>query len=287
MDSTSRVLVVGADGLIGSALARRFRADGREVVATSRHAERGLPPLDLAREASSWPLPPGIAIAYLCAAVTSAEACRSMESHAWAVNVEGTTDLARRLIEGGATVVFLSSNMVFDGTVPRTRADAATCPGTAYGRMKAEAERRLLAIGERVWIVRMTKVLGTAVPLFSRWHRSLAGGEPIHPFLDKVMAPMTVDFAVDVLTQLPRRIDRGILQVSATDDVRYVEVAERLARVIGATPRLVQPIRPDDAATAPLHTTLDMSRLQDDFGIAAPAPWEAIEKAIGTFPPLA
>lgn len=280
MGTSGRVLIVGGDGMIGSALARRLRGKGRDVVTTSRRSGRECPPLDLARDANTWPLPGDIRTAYLCAAVTAIEACESPGSHAWAVNVEGTTTLARRLVAEGSHVVFLSSNMVFDGSTPFTQADAATCPTTAYGRMKAEAERRLLLLGGHACVVRLTKVFGPAVPLLVRWEAALLAGEPIHPFADKCVSPIPCDFAVDVLARLIPNPVQGILQVSSSDEVTYDAVALRLARFLDAPQRLVNPIRARQPEGPPLHATLDTSRLLRDCGIAAPASRQAIDLAL-------
>lgn len=285
MKPIGRILVVGGDGLIGHAVAGRLRRDGHDVVATSRRSVPALPSLDLARDASSWPIPHGIGLAYICAAITSIEACTIRRDEAWAVNVEGTTAIAQRLVEAGSRVVFLSSNMVFDGSTPFTPAGAETCPRTDYGRMKVEAERRLLALGDAVWVVRLTKVFGPNPPLVSRWRRSLTAGEPVHPFADMVLAPLSAAFAADVLARLAGSGGHGILQVSATADIGYVEVATRLAQLVGAPRELVQPLGSGTVGGAPLHTTLDAARLREQFGLHAPSPWDAIEHAFGAAPP--
>ncbi len=56
-----------------------------------------------------------------------------------------TSLLIKRLVAVGIFVVFISSNAVFDGTIPFVRADQPVNPKTAYGRQKAAAEEALFA----------------------------------------------------------------------------------------------------------------------------------------------
>src|SRR5690606_26325829 len=115
--------------------------------------------LDLADDPPRWRLPEDVAVAFLCAAVTALRSCEADPAGTARANVEHTARLASMLVGRGAFVVFLSSNLVFDGSEPRRRADAPTCPATEYGRQKAAAEGALLAMGG-VSIVRLTKVVG-------------------------------------------------------------------------------------------------------------------------------
>jgi|688.fasta_scaffold94806_2 dTDP-4-dehydrorhamnose reductase len=280
MPETGRVLVVGADGLVGATVAARLEAAGTSVIRTSRRGSPGSMPLDMSALSTQWSPPPGVAAAVLCAAVTSTEACRDRPDEARRVNVEGTLELARRLADAGARIVFLSTNLVFDGSTPFTPATAARCPRTAYGRMKAEAEERLLALGGTT-VVRLTKVVGRTLPVIDRWRDSLDRGEPIRPLTDLVVAPVSLDLAAMVIAATAREPLGPILQVSARADVTYADVAARLAARWGAASALVQPASAADLGLAlehlPAHTTLDASLVRDRLGIEPPDPWAALD----------
>jgi dTDP-4-dehydrorhamnose reductase len=280
MAGDARVLVIGADGAIGSAVAARLEAAGTAVARTSRRGHLADIPLDLAALPAAWSPPPGISAAILCAAVTSTEACRDRPDEARRVNVEGTLELGRRLADAGARIVFLSTNLVFDGSAPFTPATAARCPRTAYGRMKAEAEERLLALGGTT-VIRLTKVIDRTLPVIDRWRDSLGREEPIRPLTDLVMAPVSLDLATTVIAAAAREPLGPILQVSACADVSYAEVATRLALRWRAAPGLVLPTTAAELGLAieylPRHTTLDASAVRDKIGIEPPDPWAAIE----------
>ena len=277
-------MVVGADGMIGSALADHLVRTGRSVVRTTRRGESGSLVLDLAARPGDWQMPEGLAVAYLCAAVTSIESCRDHPEAAAGVNVAGTEWLAGRLLDAGARVVFPSTSLVFDGSSPHPRVDSPTVPVTAYGRMKAEAERRLLGQGARVAVLRLTKVIGAGMPLLARWAGSLTEGRPIHPFADMVMAPVALPLAIEVLDRLGNGGAEGIFHLSASHDVSYADVARRLAERLNADADLVRPVSaaaaglPADQVVA--RSALDVGRLTAEFGLPAPDPWQAIAWAI-------
>lgn len=278
------VLVVGAHGMVGSALADHLARAGRAVVRTTRSGGGGSLALDLAARPAGWQVPEGLAVAYLCAAVTSIASCRDQAEAAAAVNVAGTEWLAGRVLDAGARVVFPSTSLVFDGSSPHPRFDEPTRPVTAYGRMKAEAERRLLGLEGGVAVLRITKVIGSGMPLLGRWARALAEGLPIEPFSDMVMAPVALPLVIEALDRLGTGGAEGIFHLSASHDVSYADVARRLADRLGADADLVRPVSavsaglPADEIVA--RSALDVGRLTAEFGLSAPDPWHAIDWAI-------
>ena len=276
-------LIVGADGMLGRRLALRLADRGERVLRTMREPEPGAIGLDLSADVAAWTLPREVEVAYLCAAVASLERCRRDPAGTWSVNVTGTVNLARAVIRHGAMVVFPSTNLVFDGSVALQRVETPVAPATEYGRQKAEAERQLMALSDRVCIIRFSKVLGPGTPLFTQWADDLRQGRTIRPLADMVLAPVPLDFAVDVLFRAGREGLRGILQVSGPQDVSYESVARHIARRIGASETLIEPITSAGSGLnlehVPLHTTLDVSRLRDDLAMTPPDVWTTIDGA--------
>jgi dTDP-4-dehydrorhamnose reductase len=190
--------------------------------------------------------------------------------------------LARRLAGDGAFVVFLSTNLVYDGSVPLRRADEATCPVTEYGRQKAAVERALLAAGAAVSIVRLTKVVTGEVMPFRGWLQALQNRESIYPFADMVMAPVPLSFAIEALHRIADRRLEGIVQVSAERDISFADAARRLASRMSAPLDLVRPVSAAEAGRSfevmPKHTTLDTSRLRVEVEMTPPEAWCAIDE---------
>jgi dTDP-4-dehydrorhamnose reductase len=288
MAAEEKILVVGSEGMIGGSLAAHLAGHGRTVVRTARTpgAVGEAVPLDLSSDPSSWTVPDDVSVAYLCAAVTSLDRCRQHPVETRAVNVSATLHLAEMLLRKGAFVVCFSSNLVFDGSVAFEKADAAHCPRTEYGRQKAEMEKGLLNLGRRVCIIRFTKVMGPGDRLLTQWQVALRKGEPIHPFHDMVMAPVSLPFATRVLEVVGAMKPDAVIQVSASSDVTYENVARYVAGRIGAPAELIRPISAKDSERAPewltAHTTLDTQRLQKDCKCTPPDVWDAVQCAIGS-----
>lgn len=216
--------------------------------------------------AASWVPPSGVTTAYFCVAVTSQEACQNAFHQAYAVNVSNTVLLIRRLVEAGVFVVFPSTNLVFDGSQPRVLAEAVRCPRTAYGRMKAEAEMKLLTLGDGVGVVRLTKVVYDQLPIFAQWFTLLSRGVTVHPFRDMVFSPLPLRDAVSVFVAVGQERAHGITQASAQDDISYAQACSLLASHLNITEPLVKPVSWQDSDQRPDHvpefTTLDTTRAE-------------------------
>jgi dTDP-4-dehydrorhamnose reductase len=277
------LLVVGADGLIGRELARQLRDAGKPVIETTRRkgatsTDRIF--LDLSTLSESH-LPAQPSVSFLCASITRLEQCRTNPEKTAAINVRGTISLAKSLIDRGSFVVFLSTNLVYDGSVPFQKASCPVNPQSEYGRQKAAVERELLSCGGAVAIVRLTKVLSPDASLFKGWISALRAKNTIHPFSDVTFSPVSLSFVVEVLIRVATRRLSGIIQVSATEDITYQEAAFYLARRLGVCQELVQPVRASDAGLhledSPRYTSLDTNRIEVDLDMKPPNVWTTMK----------
>lgn len=234
------VLIVGGDSLIGRALRESYRAAGVSCLATSRRAGQH-PRLDLAAAPETWELANNYSTAFLCAGRTRLADCEAHPAETELINVTRTTELARTLHDRGAFVVFLSTNLVFDGSTAFPTVDDAPNPTTAYGRQKAEAEKILRELGDRVALVRLTKVVHPEMPSLLDWAAALRQREVIHPYSDMVFSPIPLDFVAGALRSIASRRTGGIIHLSAERDVSYASLAASLAVHLKVAPDLVQP----------------------------------------------
>ncbi|MFH1148463.1 MAG: sugar nucleotide-binding protein [Pseudomonadota bacterium] len=277
-------LVVGADGLIGRALADGLASKEYHVLETTRRVDylsENRIFLDLCGNSPKWLPPCPIFAAYLCAGVSSLESCRTKPAHTALVNVHNTVQLATLLAARGTFIVYPSSNLVHDGCLPFRKIDDPVCPQSEYGRQKAEVEKKLLALGERASIVRMTKVIGKDTPLLKGWIQKLRKGKEIHPFSDMAMAPVPLHSVINVLIGVVELRLSGIVQISGERDITYEEAARYIAWRLGVDANLVQPVSSKERGlpreAVPSSTTLDMTRLQKELGIEIPGVWQTLD----------
>ena len=198
--------------------------------------------------------------AYICTGITKTKECEERPLEAYGVNVENTIDLCERFPKG----VWISSERVFDGSKPfRDKRDSRS-PTTEYGRQKVIAENFLL--GEGYGVIRFSKVIGWDVPLFEGWINDIRQGKEIHPFSNMSMAPVSLEYACEVLRKI--RGMRGLYQLSGDEDIPYDRIAKHICNYMGRDTDLVQPVESDRPHP---HTTLI-----SDFD--RPDSWEVINE---------
>jgi len=257
-------LVVGGDSTIGAALMQSLAAENIPVTATSRRKDSSLLYLNLADDPAQWPALPHADIAYFCAAITKLDMCENSPEAARKINVTHMQALAERLQKNGTFIIFLSSNQVFDGTLPHRKTTDAACPVNAYGKQKAEFEQWLLARPTPSAVLRLTKVISTPLPMLAQWKNALQKNEPVEAFDDLVFAPLPLSNVLESLLELGEKKHAGIHHLSGPRDISYYDIAVKLAETLGVNTKLVKPI----SATSknipphflPKHGTLECNK---------------------------
>lgn len=273
-----RVLIIGVDGAIGSALAEALTERDHQVWGTTRRDRSSGPSerirLDLATGDLSKVALPRVDVAIVCAAMARFADCRSQPELARQVNVTAPALLAERLTNDGTRVVLLSTSAVFDGRTPHVSAETAYAPLSAYGRLKAEAESRIRALGAPAGVLRLSKVIAPATPLVAEWVARLSAGKPIDAFQDLTLAPITLADAVHAATAAIEDERGGIYQASGAQDIAYLDLAMQLVRDLGSPAELV---RAASAAEQGIpeeemlrYTSLDSGRLTARTGWKPP-----------------
>lgn len=162
MNSPTRYLITGASGMLGRDLQSAL-AD-RAVTALTRHE------LDITDPLACADAVAGHDVVLNTAAYTAVDAAESDEDRATLVNATGAENLARASAAAGAVLVQYSTDYVFsgDGVGPYPE-DAPLAPVSAYGRSKAEGERRARAAHpEGTIVLRTAWLYGEHGPNFVR-----------------------------------------------------------------------------------------------------------------------
>ena len=263
----SKALVVGARGVIGSALYNHLVPNYSLVYGTSRRVQdrQDFVQIDLSNSFDGLSKIAGICdIAFICAATTKAVDCENDRAESYEVNVTYTLKMVKILQDLGVFVVWLSSNAVFSGERPFCGLDEPYMPLTEYGRQKAEAEQEILELGG-VAIVRLTKVLSKNTPLISGWVNDLRDGKEIYPFSDAYFSPISLNYAIDGIAKVGRNLGSGIFNISGSEDISYSDFARLLAVKLCGVDNLVKPVAKATAQAKMLATgrysSLDMKEM--------------------------
>ena len=153
-----------------------------------------------------------------CAALTDVDGCESKEELANAVNGRGPGHLAEAARAGGATLVHVSTDYVFDGSRGRPYVEEdATGPTSAYGRSKLLGEHAILESGlERFYLVRTSWLFGLHGKNFVETIARLAAErEELRIVGDQVGSPTyTADLGRAILTLLGSPAPFGVYHFS-------------------------------------------------------------------------
>ena len=270
------ILVIGADGQVGSVTLRDLAGRGYQVTGTTRRTEGEAKDrlfLDLALPPRDWPELPLVDVAVICTAMTRINECEDDPEGTAVVNLHAPLALAEKLTRQGTMVLFLSTTGVFDFTRPFRHHDDPPCPVTNYGRQKAEAEARILELEGKTVVLRLTKIIGPDMPLLNRWQTELASGQNITAYQDTTIAPITAVFASRVMHEIIGASAEGIFHASGDEDLPYTVLAEQVVRAMKVGPERIEArtgnMKEYPSGNSPLYTTLDMGREEEMFGIPA------------------
>lgn len=263
-----KALVIGASGLVGSAL---MRALGPDAVGTYRSRPvPGLVPLDAAdREAVAHVIDGAQSdLVLFPAAEPHVDWCEQHPEEARERNL-GPLRTTCAAAEGIPLVAF-SSDYVFDGRAGPYHEGDERRPLSVYGCIKTELEDVVLARGGCV--VRTTTVFGDEPPpgknFVLRLVASLQRGEPILVPNDQVSTPTYADDLARAVVRIATQ-PAGIWHVVGPELMARAEFARRIAAYLGLETSLVQGVSTSvlrQPAARPLRGGLRCDRFEATFG---------------------
>lgn len=269
----NRVLVTGANGLLGQALVQRLsRFPEYDVLATALDdAPRfsggsfGYAPLDVtdadAVHRIFQDFTPNVVVN--CAALSNVSDCADRREACWKVNAAAVETLADECRKVGARLVQVSTDFVFDGEDGPYDESARPDPVNYYGRSKLAGENAVRASGLGSWaIVRTVLVYGTGEQLSRSnvvlWVAdALARGETIQVVDDQYRTPTYVGDLAAGIERLLHYEKEGVYHVSGRELVTVYDLALAVAEAFGLDESLIEPVASDyfeDAIPRPLRT---------------------------------
>ena len=245
-EQRQNVLVVGGDGLLGRHTHDRLDTLGLQPWSTTRRsvrAQQRTSLLDLSLGPEQWLLPTArFDVAIFCVGITSIDACAADPTGTRRINVSQIIRLGQLLAARRTRLIYLSTDAVFDGTTRQPPIEMPTNATSEYGRQMADCEAGLLKLEGSAAVVRLGKVIPPQMPLFSSWVDALRNGEPIHPITNRLVAPISLDAAVERVIDLVVNPTSGIFHFTAAEDMTYIEAASWFANNLGVSPSLVRPV---------------------------------------------
>jgi dTDP-4-dehydrorhamnose reductase len=273
-----RWLVTGATGLLGGHLLRELRSTAETVIAWSGSQQTevlGFPVtrVDLAH-------PPAITAAFReaapeviihAAAVARVDECRREPDKARRINTEGSRRLAELTAECGGRLIYVSTDLVFDGQLGNYREDDESRPLTVYGRTKADGETAVLTF-PRTAAARLSLLYGRCLTgrtsFFDRMVVALREGRSITLFADEWRTPLDLPTAAKALIELARSEVTGRLHIGGPERLSRFEMGQKLADALGVSGGSIVAAGRNDTPgkePRPRDTSLDSSRWRSLF----------------------
>jgi dTDP-4-dehydrorhamnose reductase len=287
MTRPTRVLVTGANGQLGQALARaEWPAAISPIFRTRTEFDVSCQP-----EVDALLATAGIDVVVNAAAYTAVDQAEDEIAKAYAVNHHGPHNLAAACARSGAALIHVSTDYVFDGTKtePYVETDPIA-PVNAYGRSKAAGEDAVRSALVRHVILRTAWLYGTDGKNFVRTILRLAGErDSLSVVADQVGNPTAAADLADAIIAILGRLHEGgrgrdaiawgtyhcVNSGDATWHALADAVVERAAPVIGKRPpvRAISSAAYPTRAARPANSRLATKKLQSAFGIRM-RPWD-------------
>jgi dTDP-4-dehydrorhamnose reductase len=165
-----------------------------------------------------------------CAAWTDVDGAEAEEPAAFAVNGTGAGNVAAAAAAVGASVVYVSSDYVFDGAkaAPYVESDQVA-PLSAYGRTKLAGEEATVAANKRHFVVRSAWLFGIGGPNFvETMLRLAASGNEVLVVRDQVGSPTYTWHLAYGIVRLIEGIEFGIHHMAAAGQCSWYEFAREI-----------------------------------------------------------
>ena len=247
-----RILVTGANGQLGRALRQIWPEDQAHFVSHDEFDITNPPELDWA---DYWAI-------VNCAAYNDVNGAEDDRAGAWAVNAAAPAELASISNAHDLTLVHVSSDYIFDGSVEVHDEAEVPSPLSAYGASKAAGDTAA-QVARKHYVVRTSWVFGDGRNFMS----------VMADLADKGVAPKVVcdqrgrptwaeDLAKGIAHLLGTGAEYGVYNITSDGDpVTRDEIAMAVFVAVGGDPADVHPVTTEQYGA--------------EFGVEAPRPRES------------
>lgn len=249
-----RVLVTGANGLVGSRVCDRLVAQGASVVGVSRGQRRAagrweyescdVAEADWVSDVFQRYAPEAV---IHCASAADVDACERSPAAAFDDNVVAAARIATQARRAEAHLVHVSTDYVFDGEAGAYGEEDAPRPRGVYALTKHMGEEAVRALAGSWAIARPAVVYGwpaAARANFGSWLvGALAAGKPVRLFEDQLVSPSFAANVAAMIVELAQRRLTGVWHTAGADAVDRVTFGRKLCAVFGFDERLITPVR--------------------------------------------
>lgn len=226
-----KVLVTGVSGQLGYDVGLELARRGIECMGTSSKELDITDPAAVNRLMEEYR--PDTVVH--CAAYTKVDLAEDEPERCWAVNVDGTRNLAAACRKIGAKMVYISTDYVFPGTGERFyETTDPVGPVNTYGRSKLAGELAVQSLLEQYFIVRISWVFGKNGNNFVKTMLRLAETRTeLNVVCDQIGSPTYTADLAPLLCDMVQTERYGVYHVTNEGVCSWAEFAETIFKLAG------------------------------------------------------
>ncbi len=262
-----KVLVLGANGLLGQSLIRRFKeeydlyASSLEPEAMFDYTEIPYYQRDLTVRYDTADLMQEIKpdVIINTAAMTDVDLCEVEREAAWKINVKAVENILEACRSLNPVIVQISADYVFDGNnAPYSESDPMN-PLNYYGRSKMSAENIIRNSSFEYIIARTQVVYGTGRKVrknFVTWVvDALRNNQKIRVVNDQKGTPTYVHDLSEGIYKLMNYNEFGLYHISGSESISRYDFALKIAETFNLNADLIEEISSAELRQAALRPT--------------------------------
>jgi dTDP-4-dehydrorhamnose reductase len=201
------------------------------------------------------------------AAMADIDACEEHPADAHFINFEVTRQLVHHARKINARLIFMSSDVIFDGKRGNYAENDKPRPLNVYGRTKNEAEKYILKHLPNAVVVRPALFYGLALngrrSFTEIMLQNLKAGKEIKVFTDQFRTPILINDLVNAIWELAGNDYRGIIHLGGIQKVNRWQLGKILCELFQLDDNLLVPAKSSEIkqkVVRPLDCSLNISR---------------------------
>ncbi|MBD3290986.1 sugar nucleotide-binding protein [candidate division KSB1 bacterium] len=270
-----RLMITGGSGFVGGHLLDQVKSN-YDVTATYHTSKYDVPGvhwqhIDLSdsesiKKAVSHSAPDAVV---LTAALTSVDECEINRNLAFAVNVQSIDKWIELSNTNNFRVVFVSTDMVYDGEHSFYTEDDPVAPINYYGETKILAEEKLRKSCHNYVIARAALIYGTPLTRSNSFSQGILNRinlkQPVKLFHDQYRSPILVNNLAQALIELCDNSFTGTVNLGGSQRINRYDFGNVMAHIFNFSTDLFQKISMYDIETAaqrPKDVSMDIKKAQ-------------------------
>lgn len=294
-----KILVTGANGLLGQTIVKQLLEKDYKVIATGRGNDR----IDISTkdylyrdlEITDGPsieqfiLEQRPQLIVHAAAMTQVDQCELNKQDCYNINVTATRFIIDAAKAIGSRFIFVSTDFVFDGIGGPYSENDECGPVNYYGSTKLVAEKAVMESDLDYAIVRTILVYGVVAAtgrtnILGFVKQNLETNNPIKMVTDQVRTPTFVDDLARGIILIIEKKGKGIYHLSGEEEMTPYDIAVETAKYLGLNESLISKSSSEEIkqpAIRPAKTGFNISKAKKELGYKPRSFQEGLSELFG------